>query len=196
MIITEPNLGEKKLEKKVLLFLGIIYNKKFDDFFGLISKLKDNFGDVFLITDDIDFNLTDYYSDEMGIGLKKKFFLFKELIFESKLSVVKNITNDIEKDFSCFGKRNVNLDPGILDFAKVILASTKDFSHRIYIGNGVFAEITLIFNHVKKENSLLDNFRFLPWTYPDFKNEKYLKFFLDSRYYYKKIMKKNDKKLF
>ena len=121
--------------------------------------------------------------------------MFKEPVLESKLSSIKNITNDIEREFSYFKKRVINLDPGILDFAKVILASTKDFSHRIYIGDGIFAEITLMFNHIKNKNNLKDNFRFLPWTYPDFKTEKYLDFFLNARLYYKEIIKKeNDKK--
>jgi len=80
-----------------------------------------------------DFTFTDYYDDEMGENLKKQFLSFEKLIMPDQLADIKNSTNEIETKYSIEGKRTVNLDPGYLEESKLILASTKNFSHRIYL---------------------------------------------------------------
>ncbi|HPP13008.1 MAG TPA: DUF4416 family protein, partial [bacterium] len=75
----------------------------------------------------------------------------------------------------------VNLDPGYLDLARVVLFTTKDFSHRIYMSQGIYAEITLLFHQGK--------FQPLPWTYPDYQTEQYLKFFSWVREKYRQQIK-------
>jgi hypothetical protein len=105
----------------------------------------------------------------MGSGLSRAFISFKDLISPKDLSRVKVITNRIEEKLSLKGKRLVNIDPGYLDAARLVLASTKDYAHRIYLDKGIFAETTLIFKG--------HSFKNLEWTYPDYKSEKYLEIF-------------------
>jgi hypothetical protein len=85
------------------------------------------------------------------------------------------MTNDLEMKFTTESKRNINLDPGYLTFAKIVLASTKNYSHRIYLNKGIFAEVTLIFS--KTEGKFIPNIN----TYNDYKDERYGKFFLLAR---------------
>ena len=82
---------------------------------------------------------------------------------------IKLSTNRLEQSLSVNGKRTVNIDPGYLTPARVVLASTKDFGHRLYLGRGIYGEVTLMYQ--KKE------FRPLPWTYPDYRSEPYHRFF-------------------
>jgi hypothetical protein len=198
-------MSEIKAEKEVLLFIGIIYDEKIvSKIFELEKKLEDMFGKIFLKTESFNFDYTTYYNLEMGDILKKKFYAFENLILESKLAEIKVSTNDIEKQFSENNCRKINLDPGFVDLAKVVLASAKDFSHRIYIGKGIFAEITLMYSNSKKDKKLISenveiekyslNYKFLPWTYPDFKSENYLKFFEEARIFYKNKIKAKIKK--
>ncbi len=100
---------------------------------------------------------------------KKKFISFEKLIEHVSLSDIKIFTNQIESDHLKDNKRKVNIDPGYLTLAKLVLASTKDFTHRIYIGKGIYAEVTLFYQD--------KNYRGWPWTYPDYKSEISLSFF-------------------
>ena len=70
-------------------------------------------------------------------------------------------------------KRPANLDPGYIEQAKVVLASTKNFYHRIYLGGGIFGEVTMHFKN--------NTYQFFPWTYPDYKSKDYQDFFLRVR---------------
>ena len=105
----------------------------------------------------------------MGGGLKRRFLGFKKLVRLERIAKVKLETNDIERRLSINGKRTVNIDPGYVDMAKLVLLSTKDYSHRVHIGNGIFAEVTL---HYKDKR-----FNFWPWTYPDYKSLEYARIF-------------------
>lgn len=113
----------------------------------------------------IDFNYTDYYEKEMGQGLKRRFISFEKLqkcerFIDIKLNCVK-----IEKKYAPQNKRIINIDPGYLNEAKLILTTTKDFSHRIYLGKSIYAEVTLHF----KEGSFCD----FPTTFPDYRTKEY-----------------------
>lgn len=125
----------------------------------------------------LDFTHTDYYEKEMGRGLKRKFFSFKKKVGPDNIEKVKLLTNAIEKKTSVNGKRTVNIDPGYLDLSKLVLFSTKDYSHRIYIKRGIFAEVTLFYKDKK--------FNPWPWTYPDYKTGEYLSVFESIRDLYK-----------
>lgn len=116
-----------------------------------------------------DFTQTDYYRAEMGPNLKRQFLAFSGSVGLDKIWRVKIATNSIEKKFSRSGKRAVNIDPGYVDLSKVVLFSTKDYSHRIYLGEGIFAENTLYYRD--------GAFHPWPWTYPDYKTPEYLDFF-------------------
>lgn len=122
------------------------------------------------------FRHTGYYEREMGSRLYKKFVSVRRLIAPGRLSGVKNFTNTVETGFASSGRRSINIDPGYVDLAKVVLASTKDFVHRVYIGRKIFAEVTLFFQDKQ--------YRPWKWTYPDFRQNRYREFLKDVRSIY------------
>lgn len=131
--------------------------------------LKKKFGPVDLETSLIPFNHTTYYNDEMGSPLKRKFLSFRDLKGLKNIYKLKLFTEKIENKLSLSGKRRINIDPGYLTLAKLVLFSTKDYIHRIHLGKGIYAEITLFF----KDKS----FRPWEWTYPDYKTKDYIDYF-------------------
>lgn len=135
----------------------------------LFSLLEDVFGPVDMISRWLDFAFTDYYYTEMGSPLFRKVFVFKELIEQDELALIKEKTNAIEKKFENLGKRCVNIDPGYLVASRFILATGKEYSHRIYIGRKIYADLTLIYS--KKEG-----FKTLEWTYPDYASQSMITF--------------------
>ena len=120
-------------------------------------------------SDIIEFTHTDYYDKEMGRGLKRRFISFKRPVRLEGIARVKLLTNKIEKIFIVDGKRRVNIDPGYIDMAKLVLFSTKDYTHRVYVERGIFAEVTL---HYKNKR-----FDCWPWTYPDYRSDEYTRIF-------------------
>ncbi len=94
------------------------------------------------------------------------------------LEKTKHLTNDLEKKFlhPNTDRRRVNLDPGYVSAAKLVLASTKDHIHRIYLKDGIYAETTL---RMEKKT-----FRPWQWTYPDYRTEKYIEIFNEIRRIY------------
>ncbi|MBN1590299.1 MAG: DUF4416 family protein [Pirellulales bacterium] len=132
------------------------------------------------------FDDTDYYAPTMGPGLHKVFWLFdstaREPFDPAALVDVKRSTNDWEDEYAALSKhddrRPLNLDPGYLTLGKLVLASTKDFAHRIYLGRGIYAEITLYYRHGRWESH--------PWTFADYRRADYQEFFTECREYLKK----------
>ncbi len=158
-------MGKIYSPENVKLISGLISNDEnlLDKIGVLLEKILKN--KIDFKSDIIDFTYTDYYNKEMGDGLKRRFLSFKKLVRPEIMAKVKRLTNDIENRFRTDGKRTVNIDPGYLDMAKLVLLSTKDYSHRVYIGNGIFAEVTLYYKDKR--------FNFWPWTYPDYKSAEY-----------------------
>ena len=165
-------MGRISRATAVKLVIGFIYNDK-SVFDKLKLKLERKFGAFELESPEIEFNCTDYYIKEFGANLKRKFVSFKKPIRPEELFKVKLYTNRLEMKFSSAGARRINIDPGYLTLAKLVLASTKDYAHRIYLKKGIFAEITLSF----KGNS----FQPLEWSYPDFRTQGYLDIFNQMR---------------
>ena len=136
-------------------------------------------GSVALASDFFPFHETDYYAASMGPDLLKTFFAFERLIDPSDLVSIKRRTNQWEQayheEFPTDESRPLNLDPGYLTNAKLVLASTKDHAHRIYLSAGVFAEVTLHYQHRQ--------WRYRDWTFPDYRREDYHQFFLACRRY-------------
>lgn len=170
----------KKEGTYVKLFCGLIY-KSMDIAREASKSLSKAFGPLDYESDIFDFDHTEYYRSEMGSHLVRKFISFEQLMDPGKLAETKLKTIEIEKKLAeKFGeeyKRNINIDPGYMELSKVVLASTKNYSHRIYLGKGIFAEVTLI----RKD----DKFKFLQWTYPDYVNPISLTFFENIRQTYK-----------
>jgi hypothetical protein len=122
--------------------------------------LEQAFGVIDLVGPWMDFDYTDYYTPEMGRPLSRRMLVFKELIAQSDLARIKLRTNEIELQYAQVGKRSVNIDPGYLLYERFVLATGKNYSHRIYIGQGIYADLTLIYQK--------GAYRSLPWTYPDY----------------------------
>ena len=152
----------------VKLVVGCIFKKE-----SALSRaeliLKRRFGKIDFSSRILPFNHTVYYEKEFGIDLKRKFLSFQKLILPQQLPQIKIITNKIEARLSLDSARQVNIDPGYLDLSKLILASTKDYKHRIYLNKGIYAEVTLFYQD--------SAFRFWEWTYPDYKTAEYIDIF-------------------
>ena len=142
------------------------------------AVLARTYGTIVLCTIPFPFTQTTYYEREMGSDLTRLYVAFDPLINMAALATVKHTTNRLEALWSTAqGQRQVNVDPGYLDLAKVVLASTKDHSHRLYIGDGIFAEVTLRYRQ--------HAFQPWEWTYPDYRVPATLAFFQQLRELYK-----------
>ena len=135
---------------------------------NLVVELASQFGQIDLVSSWMHFNYTSYYEPEMGSPLFRRVFAFKPLISQCDLSACKLATNKIEHHYSQNGRRQVNIDPGYMLRERFVLASGKNFSHRIYVGAGIYADLTLIYQK--------GSFQKLPWTYPDYSDDGMLKF--------------------
>ena len=138
-----------------------------------VDRLTDKFGNADFTSDVWPFDKTDYYKDQTGPRILRQFLSIEKLIDPGRLAKVKLRTNKLEgklaKALSIPLPRPVNLDPGIIEPSKLVLATTKNYSHRIYIGGKMYAEVTLIFD--KGRWKPLDH------TYPDYKQQCYFDFF-------------------
>lgn len=150
-----------------------IYTNSISLFAVVEQKLAEKFGRIDLRSEIFDFTHTNYYEKEMGSDLKKEFISFEKLVEPESLSDIKIFTNQIESEYLKDGRRQVNIDPGYVELAKLVLASTKNFTHRIYVGKGIYAEVTLFYQD--------KGFRAWPWTYPDYKSQISLSFFKEAR---------------
>jgi hypothetical protein len=137
------------------------------------ARLVAQFGAIDLRCGPFPFDSTHYYDSEMGQSIQRFFLAFTNLIAPAALAGIKITTNEMERSFAKTAttlRRPVNLDPGYLEQAKLVLASTKNFYHRILLADGIYAEVTLHF-----ENGAWQSF---PWTFPDFRSGRYNDFFL------------------
>jgi N-methylhydantoinase B/oxoprolinase/acetone carboxylase alpha subunit len=148
------------------------------------SKLAGLFGAVDSRSQQFLFDSTHYYDETMGSPIFRHFFSFADLIQASAIADAKVKTNDLESDFA--GEhpglpRPVNLDPGYVEQSKIVLASTKNFYHRILVSSGIYAEVTLHFE--------AGEWRSFPWTFPDYKTDRYHPFFSSLRELYRSQLK-------
>lgn len=161
-------MGEVTRPQPVKVFAGLLTARPsvLTEVRGL---LEERLGPVDLESGLLDFEYTDYYGPEMGAGLKRVLWGFARLDGPDTLVDLKLYTNGVEGTLAANGKRTVNIDPGYLAPSRVVLASTKDFAHRLYLGKGIYGEVTLLYRR--------RGFQPLPWTYPDYRSEGYQEFF-------------------
>ncbi|MDR4505932.1 MAG: DUF4416 family protein [Candidatus Scalindua sp.] len=169
-------MSEITRPKPVKLIVGMLSSIR--TLFEEVSPLlEERLGEIETQSDIIPFNFTDYYRKEMGSDILRTFYSFKDLIDPEEIAAIKVWTNELEERLKQNDeyriKRPVNLDPGYLTQCQLILASTKDFYHRIYLQKGIYAEVTLYYKYGQYAN--------MPWTYPDYQTEEYKKFFLRVR---------------
>jgi hypothetical protein len=170
-------MGVPHLFEEPILFIGTLFPDKkiFDD---VSPILTDNFGSILFQSNIQPWKYSDHYNKELGTPLYRNFIFFNKVIDPSSLADIKLLTNAMETTCSHAGKRRINLDPGYITLAKVVLASTKNYSHRIYLGKGIYAELALLYkNH---------QFISMPYTYNDYKDQAYLNMFTTVRNLLKK----------
>jgi hypothetical protein len=160
-------MGTVRTPSPVKLFAALLYAPScgsgpvLDTLSREFGAVEDSFGPV-------PFTFSDYYREEMGDGLLKEYLLFGPLFDRERLPAVKLRTNEIERLHAKGGNRTVNIDPGYLALDKLVLATTKDFFHRLCCGKGIYAEVTLHFSRGR--------FRYFSWTYPDYREPEFQRF--------------------
>ncbi len=163
----------------VKLFVGVLTSipeiipkaeKQLEQIFGTIDSRSESYL----------FDSTHYYDVTMGTPIYRSFLAFSELIEPSAIANAKIRTNTIESDLTDEypnPQRPINLDPGYLEQSKIVLASTKNFYHRILISGGIYGEVTLHYE--------AGEWRSFPWTFPDYKTGRYYPFFSSLREHYR-----------
>ena len=161
-----------KAPKPVKLIIGILAADR-QCLHAAVEAIDAKFGKVDLESDVWPFDKTDYYKDETGENILRQFVSTERLIAPALLAKIKHKTNKLEQKLAAKLAlplpRPVNLDPGIIEPSKLILATTKNYSHRIYIGKKMYAEVTLIFDK--------GSWRPFEHTYPDYRQQCYFDFF-------------------
>lgn len=168
-------MGPIRPPERACLLIGALCKEK--DILTEAPQAIKEFGSVAVASPLIDFHFTDYYSRSMGAPLFRRFYLYAAGFDAGLLADVKTRTNKIEEEAALSPdsdvERPLNLDPGYLTLSKLVLASTKDHAHRIFLRDGIYAEITLSFRD--------GSYRPLPWTFPDYASEEYILFFNEVR---------------
>jgi hypothetical protein len=155
------------------------------------GRLSQEFGPIDYESELLPFDHTTYYAAEFGEGLKRRFVAFVDLVHPGELAEIKLLTNALEMEWvvggrarggrSRKGKRRINVDPGYVSHSKLVLATTKNHAHRIYLGQGIYAEVTLHFRD--------GTFRAWPWTYPDYASPPLIAIFNQIRALYVKQLR-------
>ena len=174
-------MGSIRFPKPVLSFMAV-FSSDASAFDWVRKRAENQWGPLALESETFSVEMfTDYYAPTMGETLPKRLWAFENLIQPDMLAKIKCMTNDWEAEFQeftvCSAERALNIDPGYLDLGKLILASTKDHAHRIYLSEGIFAETTLMYTQKQ--------WKPLPWSYPDYQSPGYQKFLTQCREYLK-----------
>lgn len=171
-------MGQPTPHEPVALLLAVI-SRHADALEWAAEKAVSAWGPIALQSESFAFEETDYYAATMGAGLRKTFLALARLADPAELADWKFLTNTWEEEYAALGRhpepRPLNLDPGYITPAKLVLASTKDFAHRIYLGRGMYAEITLFFQR--------GGWRHHDCTFPDYRRADYQAFFTRVRDY-------------
>ncbi len=169
-----------------LMICGILFSSRhaYED---AVIRLQEKFGAIATRSQEWDFVHTTYYCPEMGPDITRVFLVFSQLVPQDCLVEAKHSCRSIEEEFMVEisgGRRGrrVNIDPGLLTPERLVLATNKNFTHRIYLSGGVFAEITLM--------ATRSGFRPLEWTFPDYASPEILEFWNDVRRDYLQRLKR------
>jgi hypothetical protein len=174
-------MGIEREFQKVKLFSGFIYR---DDvtYREIKERLVSLYSPIDLESDVFDFfNFTTYYNNEMGAPLFRRFVSFKTLIQPERLPDIKLSANRIEIETAVNGNRTINLDPGFVSDANVIIATTKNYYHRVPLTKGIYAHMEYVI--------IGKDIRTMEWTYPDYKSPGYMDFFQRLVFLYKQDLK-------
>ena len=156
-----------KIPDPAKLVMSVFMKQKplFESVFPLLETIG---GPVDLVSKWLEFDFTNYYHKEMGHPLFRRILAFKSLMDQADLSKIKQATNAAEQQFVTDRQRRINIDPGYLLPSRFVLATGKDYAHRIYIGDHMYADLTLMY--IGKQFVPLD------WTYPDYRSKEIIRF--------------------
>ena len=160
-----------------VLLMMAVFTRHDDAFAWVKERAEAAWGPIALESPAFEFSDTKYYEKTMGTGLKKQFWGFGRLAPPNCLPEVKIQTNAWEEEYAAMNQhdeqRPLNIDPGYITLGKLVLASTKDHSHRVYLDRDIFAEVTLFYRD--------GGWRYYPWTFSDYHELRYHDFFDDCR---------------
>ncbi len=139
----------------------------------VIKQLEEICGPVDWLSPELFFDRTRYYAGEMGWPLHRRFIAFENPVPPNQLIALKLKTNGIEQQYLIDGNRRINIDPGYISPERLILATGKNFIHRVYLAQGIYADLTLIFQK--------GGFKPLEWTYPDYADPEIIGYFNEVR---------------
>lgn len=163
----------RRKPEPVMLFAGCLYSEG-----NYLSIAKDELisllGNIRMESEEKDWH-SGYYEDELGSPIKRKFLFFDRLMDPGEIADIKLKTNSIESELSLEGKRKINIDPGYITPARIVLVSTKDYAHRLYLRKGIYGEVTMVYS--SKECKFKPHMN----TYRDFQDEENLEYFLKAR---------------
>lgn len=174
-------MAERVSAELVKLIISVLFKE--DKYLKELEDiLTEHYGKIDLISEKYQFEQCNYYKKEMGSPLFRIFYSFENLIDPADIVGIRCFTETVENIFMENNRRNLNIDPGYIDYGKFILASAKYGTQKVYLGKGVYADIILYFYNKK--------FMPLIWTFPDFKEDRYYKFFYKVREIYKRQLKR------
>jgi len=162
-------MGKTKEPEPAKLFMSLI-SLEDTTFARGVEVLASILGKTDYVSERFPFDFTDYYTQEMGKPLFRHFITFDRLIPIASLPDVKRTTNQLEEKYAALlGNRPINIDPGYICLQHVVLATTKGYTHRPYLRDGIYADLTLIYRN--------KSFQPLEWTYPDYRQEAVIQLF-------------------
>lgn len=165
-------MSRRKEPSPARLLVSAIYREE-DCFRQLLPALEARLGPVGRTSGPFPFDRTDYYEREMGAPLSRRFVVMERLVPRDALAAAKIDAEELEGELSVNGRRTVNLDPGLLTEENYLLATGKNYSHRVYLRDGVFADLALVYRK--------GAFHPLPWTYPDLASDGIRAFLAEAR---------------
>jgi Domain of unknown function (DUF4416) len=177
-------MAEPRLPDPVLLVVAV-FSRHLEVLAWASERLEELYGPISLTSTEYEFLHTAYYEATMGACLRKRFLAFHNLVAADCLPTFKLQTNGLERELARTTRyvepRPLNLDPGLLSLGKFVLATTKDQAHRIYLREGIFAEVTLRFE--------AGAFEPWPWTYADYRELSVRAFLKEARDFYRRRLK-------
>jgi len=176
-------MSERRQPTAAALVVSVIYRLE-DRFDEAARRMEAAWGEPERISGPFPFDKTDYYRREMGEPLYRRFFVGGRPVLRDALSGIKVSAETLERECAAGGRRTVNIDPGLLTEENFILATGKNFSHRVYLRDGVFADLTLVYRG--------GEYRVLPWTYPDYATDEIRAFLGEVRETFRQARKRED----
>ena len=161
-------MSTPKEAKKVKL-ISSVFSSEDELIEKVIKEMEEYFDPVDWVSEKLLFNRTRYYAKEMGWPIYRRFISFSKLIYPNSIVDIKLMTNKIENEHLADKRRRINIDPGYIALERLVLATGKNYTHRIYLSKGIYADLTLVF--------YARTFKPLAWTYPDYADEKIIGYF-------------------